>query len=154
MDAAAEFLGGPKFNHADRVPVLLAKQHHGASFFGLGQGDVPMFAAWKVRKDAGLHLRFDLRQLFGGHLLEVGEIKPQAVGLDERPLLFHVRPEHLTKRLVQEVRGAVVACGVVSTAAVHFGFEGARRGGGDLVQDMDDEVVLLFGVEHAEHPVL
>ena len=84
----------------------------------------------------------------------MGEIKPQAVGLDERPLLFHVRPEHLTKRLVQEVRGAVVPCGVVSTAAVHLSFEGARRGGGDLVQDMDDEVVLLFGVKHAEHPVL
>ena len=154
MDAAAEFLGRAEFNHADRLPVFLAEQHHGARFFRLCQGDVPMLAAREVRQDAGLHFRLDFRQLLGRHLLEVGEIEPQAVGFDKRPLLFHVRPEHLAQRLVQEVRGAVVPGGVVPTAAVYLGLERARRGGGHLVQDVDDKVVFFFGVEHVEHPIL
>ena len=51
-------------------------------------------------------------------LLVVGEVEPQAVGLDQRAGLLDVAAEHLAQGMVQEVGGGVVAADRVAAGDV------------------------------------
>ena len=51
----------------------------------------------------------DALELFGGHRLRMREIEAQPVRRDQRALLRDVVAEHLAQRLVQQMRGRMVA---------------------------------------------
>ena len=54
----------------------------------------------------------------------MGEVEPGLVGVDQRTLLLHMGPEHLSQGLVHDVRDRVVARRAGPTNEVHFGHEG------------------------------
>ena len=109
VDAPTQFLRRAKLDHADRVAVLLPKQHHGARRLSICDGHVAVLLAGVVGPNPALDQGLNAFELFVGHFLEVREVEAQAVGLHERSLLLHVRAEHLAQGFVEKVRGAVVA---------------------------------------------
>ena len=109
VDAPAQFLRRAKLDHADRVAVLLPKQHHGSRRLSICDGHVAVLLAGVVGPNPALDQGLNAFELFVGHFLEVREVEAQAVGLHERSLLLHMRAEHLAQGFVEKVRGAVVA---------------------------------------------
>ena len=122
MGAAAELhrVAVAHVHHTDDVAVLLAKQRHGAQAPGLGNGHflhVHGEALQHRLVDHALH-RGDLLGLHGG---EVGEVKAQPVGLNQRSGLVHMVAQHASQRLVQQVRGAVGAHDGAAPHGIHAG---------------------------------
>src|SRR5690349_9681903 len=56
-------------------------------------------------------------QLLAGQRTRAGEVEAQALRLDQRAALFHRGANHITQSLVQKMRGAVVAHGVLAPLA-------------------------------------
>ena len=94
MSAAAQL--GREIAHAEHahlVAVLLAEERHRA---GLDRLVVLHDARAHVVVPADLAVdeRLHLADLALGHRLVVREVEARLVGVDERALLLHVRPEH------------------------------------------------------------
>ena len=87
-------------NHADRVGILLAKQHHGAGRARLLQRDNFPLDRF-VRRDPCPHLLRDLVDLCRTHRFQVGEIEPQPVIGDLRSLLLRMLAQRRLERVVQ-----------------------------------------------------
>ena len=108
MGAAAELARAADIEHPHLVAVLLAEEHDRAGFFRLLDRH-DLRARRRVAHDLGVHLRLDAPDLVVRKRLVVREIETRLLAVDERSLLLYVRPEHVTQRLVHEVRHRVIA---------------------------------------------
>ena len=61
---------------------------------------------------------------FARHRLRVREVEAQPLGRDERALLRDVRAEHLTQRLVQQMRRGVVGARRCAARVIDFELDG------------------------------
>ena len=93
--------------YSDFIAVLLAEQREGAGLDRLfGRRDLD--AGGNVGADLRVDLVFDGFELGRGDRGAVGEVKPQAVGLDQRALLRDMFAEHLAQRGMHQVGRRVV----------------------------------------------
>ena len=91
-----------------------------------------------VRPDLLVHPAFDGLDLRRRERGEVGEVEPQAGGRHQRTGLFHMEPQDVPERGVEQVGHRVVAGGPGAAGGVHEGFEPLP--GGDLALPDADRV--------------
>ena len=116
--AAAQLARGTDVEHAHLVAVLFAEQRHGAALDCV----VELHDARRSRlvpEDFGVNHRLDASDLLVGHRLVVRKVEARFPGVHERPLLLHVRPQHLAQRLVHQVSGRMIAHGALAPRRVH-----------------------------------
>ena len=101
--------------------------------------------------DGDIDLLLDLADFLLGHLGEVGEVETEALVVDGRAFLLDMGAEDVAQGVVQQVGGRVVALDGKAAALVDFSLVGLVEVLGQLGGDMDDEVVLLLGVEDGDH---
>ena len=108
-------------DHADRVGILLAEEHHRARLRASASGSVFHLtgAPAATRSATSFSIAASLRASTG---LRLREVEPQPVVVDLRALLLGVRAEVLLQGVVQNVRRRVgaadrVAAGVVDRRA-------------------------------------
>ncbi len=89
-------------------------------------------------------------QLLGGHLLEVGEVEAQRLGVDIGALLLHVAAQHLAQGIVEDVGGCVVASSGTAGLDVDGGMQGLGHVGGQALHDVHWQVVFTLGVDHLD----
>ena len=90
MGAAAQLAAGADVEHAHRLAVFFAEQHHGAGL--LGRFDVHHARlGGGVGQNFGVDAGFDLANLCVGHRRVVGKVKAGALGVHQRALLLHMR---------------------------------------------------------------
>ena len=141
---------GAGLEDADDVAVLVAEEGDGALVASLVHGGL-VVAGLGVGEDLGVGEVLDGRDLLGGQRLEVAEVEPEAVGLDERALLLHVVAEHLAQRPVQDVGAGVVPADGVAAVGVDGGdrfgadVDGALGDAGDVAMEAGQ------GVDRVEH---
>ena len=124
MGASAQLATRPDIEHPNRLTILLAKQHHGASC--LRRFNVHDTC---LRLDIGQNLGVDavlyVTNLRAGHRRVMGKVKPGALRVHQRAFLLYMRAKNFAQGFVHQVGHAVVALR-----------SGARRFvdlGGDLV---------------------
>lgn len=133
VGTAAQFGGGADGKHAHLVAVLLAEQRHGAG----GDGVV---VAHQLRAGGHVGQHFAVDDLFhttdflGGHRGVVAEVETGLVGIDQRPLLRHMRTQHFAQGLVHQVGGRVVAHGAGALVGIDLGLDGVADGQAALDQ--------------------
>ncbi|CCZ49491.1 putative uncharacterized protein [Bacteroides sp. CAG:661] len=150
MRTAAELDGRAELDDADVVAVLFAEEGDGTQFLGFLDGDVTVFLQRYVGTDLGVDQAFYLAQLFVGHLLEVREVEAQRVRRNQRTLLLHVVAQHGAQGLVQQVRTRVVGGAGGALVGVYAGHHRCVEVFGQLLGDMDGQVVLLLGVDDVD----
>ena len=116
--APAQLARGADGQNPHLVAVLLAEQGHGTAFDGV----VELHDARRSRlvsENFRVDHRFDAADLFVGHRRVVREVEARLVGVHERPLLLHVRPQHLAQGPVHQMGGRMIAHGARAPLRVH-----------------------------------
>ena len=122
MGAAAE-LHGVTIAHiddADNVAVLFAKERHCADTACLRDGHL-LHGDGEALEHGLIHHALDGGDLLGLHGGEVGKVKAETVGLNERTGLMDMVAENGAQRLVQQVGGAVGAHDRLAAAGIDAG---------------------------------
>ncbi len=90
------------------LAVFFAEQSHGAGLQRLIEiHDVGVNVA--IRENLFVHQPLDFGEFVGVHRGVVREIEAQAPRLDDAAGLLHMRPENLSQRGMQQVRGRMIA---------------------------------------------
>jgi len=153
MAAPAEFAGegGIEGDHAHGFAVFFTKKHHRAGLFGLFDGQLARFFQGHIFADFFIHDALHPRDFLVGHFLKMLEVETQGIVVEVGAFLLDVGAEYLAQCGVQQVRGRVIAFGEVAFPAIHGAFHGAVHDKfGQMVHDVDHQVVFLFGVEHTD----
>ncbi len=95
-------------DHTHLVAVLLAEEGHGTRLDGF-RLTLDLGRDRRVSEYLGVDRRLDLAPILGRQGLEVGEVKPQAIGRDERARLADVAAQALAEGGMQEMRRGMVA---------------------------------------------
>ena len=103
--------------HAHLVAVLLTEQHHRAGLLRIVHRHHARLGA-RVGEDLGVDEGLHRADLLLGHRRVVREVEARALLVDQRALLLHVRAQRSRKRLVHQVRRAVVAHGARTALGV------------------------------------
>ena len=106
------------------------------------QGDVPA----DILIDQFLHLPDLLSAQFG----EMGKVETEPLRLHGGAFLLHVGTQDGAQRFVQQVCGCMVVFGAPPLGRIHFRHKAGFGVGRQLFRQVDDEVVLLPGVENPE----
>ena len=102
------------------LAVFLAEERHRAFLLGFVEG-LGHFDHGHVGGNRFVDHLLDAFDLFGGHRVGLGEVEAQIFGRDERACLTGMVAEDFVQRLVQQMRGGVIAHDVVTAGCVHFG---------------------------------
>ncbi len=102
------------------LAVFLAEERHRAFLAGFVQR-LDFLVDGHVFGNRFVDHLLDALDLFGGHRVGLGEVKAQMGGRNERTCLPRMVAEDFVQRLVQQVRGGVIAHDVVAADHVHFG---------------------------------
>ena len=123
MATTTKLYARTKLDHAHIVAIFLAKECHSAHGLRLIDWGMTALLEHEVLTDdlVGQYLSF--AQLLRGHLLEVREVKAQAVGIHEATLLLYVLAQYLAECVVDDVCSRVVACDGLTTLCVHGSYE-------------------------------
>ena len=142
------------------IAVFLAKERHGSHGFRLSYRRMTAFFEFQVLTNEFIRYLLHLAQLLGCHFLEVAEVKTQAVGGHERAFLLYVLAQHLTQRIMEDMRRSMVAHDRSAALSIHLSGEFA----GDtchttcderhLVHDQYRQTVLALAVEHLKALVI
>ncbi len=151
MRAAAQFHGIAVAHHAHVLAVFFAEQSHGSHFACFGDGHMAVLVESYGLADAVVGEVFHAAYFFGGEFLEVAEVEAQRVGADVAATLFHVLAEHFAERLVQQVRGRVVAFRGRAGLGVDGCYKFSGRVGGEFFGKMHSHAVLALGVVDLHH---
>src|SRR3989344_8046334 len=123
MRAAAKFQTIlPYFIHPYFITILLFKKSDCATFLSLLNRDV-FVGNWESFCDLVVDHIFNLLLFLFRHLTLKAEIKAQTLRRNVTPFLKHLLPEHIAKRLVEQVCGGVIFDGhltVVRKAPFEF----------------------------------
>ena len=126
MGATAQFTARTNVQHAHRLPILFAKQHHGASFLsGFNVHDPRL--RWGIGQHLRVHAVLNLANLSIGDGRVVGEVKTSALRVDQAAFLLHMVAQHFAQGFVHQVRGAVVAHSGRTGCFIHLGHNGVTH---------------------------
>ncbi len=122
MRAAAEFHGVAlaHIDDADNIAVLFAEERHRAETAGLRDGYF-LHRDGEALEHGFVHHALDGGDLLGLHGGEVGKVKAETVGLNERTGLVDMVAENGAQRLVQQVGGAVGAHDRLAATSIDAG---------------------------------
>src|SRR5262245_63237562 len=65
-----------------------------------------------------IHNRLDLLDISRRQGSEMSKVESQAIGSDERPVLFHVRAQHLAQRGMDQMGGGMISLSVPPRRAI------------------------------------
>src|ERR1700687_5356929 len=123
MGAAAEFRGKiANLDHAHLVAILLAKQRHRVILVdrhvnrNVLDDLTPLVAQTFFVDDV-----FNVLQLFVSNTGEVGEIKAQMIGSNQRPRLLDMFAKNFAQSRLQKVRSRVIAHGGLANRGIDNG---------------------------------
>ena len=150
MATATELNAGTELNYTNLVAILLAEEGNGTQFLCLLHGSVAVFLKGQVLTDTFVDQMLNLTNLLGSNLLEVREVEAQVVGSYQRTLLLNVLAQNGAQSLVQQVGTGVVGLGGTTALHIDASHEFSLGIGGDALQQVNGNAVLLLGVEHAD----
>ena len=143
-----------EFGHAHLGAVLLAEEADGTGCHRRVECHDPG-PRLGVVENVGVDDLFDRAPLGIGQRLAVGEVKAQALGLDQRALLLDVAAEHAAERRMQQVRRRVIARGCPPARGVDLGVDLVANGESAAGHDagMGDRFLELLRVSDGEQAV-
>ena len=147
MASTAKLYAVAKLHHAHFVAVLFAEESDCTHFLGIGDVHVAVVLEGHIFANAAVDQTLHLANFFGSDLLEVGEVETETLRRDERSLLLNVRAEHFAEGLVDEVRRGVVGFAGTALIDIDAGHEFGLGMSGQLLSEVDGEVVFALGVE-------
>ena len=147
MCTSTEFDGRSKLYHTHSVAVLLTEEGDSAQFLGLLDRNVAVLLQRNVGADLGVDQVLYLTQLLVGHLLEVREVETQRVRRNQRTFLLYVVAQHGAQCFVQQVRTRVVGGTGGALVGIHAGHHGCVEVLGQLLGQVDGQVVFFLGVD-------
>ena len=104
MRSPAKLFTFSKLNHTNSISVFFPEKRHRTSIHRLLHSDISMLLKSYFLVDSVIYSFFYFADFLIGHFLEMRKVKSQRLRIYTRTSLLHMRPQNLSKRLMQQVR--------------------------------------------------